>query len=402
MTLAASFTALLMGELVLAVAPTGSALRAGIVIDCLALFLLGPLFYRFVKSVASPGRFDGPIYLLAAIEAAVLVILEILRPWGAVFFRELNLDAARPGSLFYLLVSLSDSWIVAGIAYIAGTAIHQKKRKRRAFFLFILGTGLLLVAFLLHHTLPANRVFLIFPGATLPATVLFAMALVRFDLLDLPLIPLDMIMAQTDMLIVVFDVDGELISMNRKRYRGFDIQQVLKAEDLFDRLSLCITDDEQRDRFQAEFSPPRGGNGTLAVCTDEGSRYLEYHVAPVCYLHGNVGWIFSLRDITEEELGIKNLAEKDKALQQAYEKLKQYEQTTLLREAEESQERLLRSLDQNLRDDLAAVARDVERLVEDPTSEATLGNCLETARTSLAQIRKAVAMLTHEDRGARS
>lgn len=396
--LAASFATLLLGELMLSVAPTGAAVLAGTALECAGIMLSGPFFYLFARQVSLQEEKRKAAYAALLVQAAALGLLGLWHPAGAVFFQEFGFDRVRPGALYYLLISLSGSWGATGIAICATEALRRRGRKRRALALVALGAALLLVAFVLHQAVPGNRIFLIFPGAVLPGLALFGAALLPYDLLDLPLIPLQRIIARTEALIVVLGEDGAVLSMTRSRYRNLDIQGVTDAPALFARLAARIPEPDQRERFRADATSPAGGEGRLAFRTEAGTLYAEYSIDPVLYLRRKVGWVWTIRDTTKEELGIRKLAKKEEALRRGYAKLRRYERTTLRREAEEWKENLLRGIDGELRTELGYVAEEVARLLERPDSRPSLEPCLAAARESLARIRNATALLKSEDR----
>ncbi|MFH2113010.1 MAG: histidine kinase N-terminal 7TM domain-containing protein [Spirochaetota bacterium] len=396
---AIAFTFWLFTELMLAVAPGASAVRSGVGLNCISIFILCRVFFLLVR--ANFDAADGsrlPMAIMAT-EAVAFVVIAFLSPSDRGFFSTLDFDAVVPGPFFFILTSLSIGWTVIGAWMLAWASIREKGERKMALRLALFSILLLVVAFILHHALSGNAYFPILPTVVPLAAILFSLSLIRYNLFGLLHYPVDALMGHIDLLILVAGDSGEILARNRDVYGSLDIRGLVTLEGLMAKVLSEVVDQNEGRQFQEAALGTETASGKLGLGSGSLIEYFNYHASPILYVRGRVGRILVFLDSTVEELSIRELHEKEAELRARYDELRIYSKTTAYHEAEIARESLVREANGEVRQVFTSVRRSLKDLGEVPDSNRRIDEALQAARYGLERIRNAVSVSRGRNHG---
>lgn len=397
--LAICFSCFLFTELALQVVPNKSSVLLWLAFNCLMIFLCGRVFYLFTVSILEKSHSIVHPVLIA--ETALFLTVFLTEYMGSPlvkprFFLEIGFGYLVPGPLFFILLSSSSFWVILGLRSLMTASVWGTKRKARGYF--ALSIAIILCSFLMHHLLPGNRYLPLFPLALPIAVVFISLSLVKHKLLGALPIPLEQVMEQLDMLILVFGEAGNLVSRNCTRFHSIDLTGIDTEADFSRYLADLLGEETENKTLQRLLEHRNLSKGKLKIAENDGFRYMEYRIVPVMYLRHHVGKLICLMDITEDELGILELEAVEGQLRGAYEELRMYSKTTLYRDAELDRDRLLQRVTRELETALTRIAEDVDKAIKKGAQRDSIEVCIGRAEGSLEQIRTTVRTLKHPDK----
>jgi len=377
-----SFLLYLISELSLSVTPTHQAMTVRLYLNAAALGFLCRMFFLLSLKLTSGTVFPSSAGIILLVESALTgTVIAAASPFAPLFSRAI-LDQVQPAPLYFAFLSITLCWVFAG------TVLLFSKRKR-GFSCLAASAAVLAGAFILHHLLPGNQLFLILPAAVPVSVLLAGKALYSRNVLGILLHPMEDLLREAEMTILVINEAGRIISYNRNRIGFFSFQGCLTIASFVHTALPYITSADEKEQLSLltrQLSFGSADRGTLSMATNGEELHLEYQAHPVRYLRGRVGWLVSIFDVTEETRAVRTLAEQEMELEGSYRELSTYAKSELYLKAERRREALIRKTSVQLEKDLLLLT---EKLDEGDSLE----DAINEARESLRRVRRAVHIL---------
>ena len=397
------FIFFILTETALSVSPAHISVIVETVLNCTALYLLSRVFFLFSSQFRSGKtvHVEGtpPFFILLSIEAAAIALLVAVPNENMVFFSHIDHSSVVPGPLFFLLVSLSSGWVFSSIPYLLHNFSERSEQSRKSVITASSALVAALCGFILHHILPGNLLFPLFPPALLLSVTLFSCSLLRFNLLKTMLFPVDKIFTIIEQLILVADENGRIIFNNRGSYGPVSLKNIHSISDLYSFLRCRASDSVEEQKF-SDMENNRGAfQERICLSSPQGVTFFEYRQIPVVYMRRRIGYLLTFFDITADELSIRELENKKMELQARYDELTLYSNTTLYHETEKIRMGLMNDINSGLKKSLCSLKAEISDLADDSGFGSEYDRTIENARQGLRQVRRAVAVLKDSGKG---
>lgn len=385
------------------VAPNSYISYSLLLIEMTSFYLIGPISLLFVTAYNGHGMKRNRFLRAYVYLSALLLISILMDPWHRLLIRSYDNEVFEGGVLYilatnYILLSL----LIALLLFVKG--IKEKSIYWRQ-QLITISAGVVLPILIKiiteqsHTNLHIRYGMLIMPISL----VLFTIAVLRFQFLDILPINLGDVVESIEDGFMVVNLDGMIEDFNIAfMSRFFDVSKLKSVNDLIDQMTSQINNMAVLDNIRYSLTVRRDNyvSGELYMRTQKGTVWLQYTTKAINDFYGvKIANIITFHDITELQNLYQALEEKKDELMLAKEKLENHLANIQNLTIETERNHLMVEVHDTLGHSMTEVLALLEKcdliLSEEPFDETkakeSVVKAINRSRESLAEIRASVS-----------